>query len=189
MSVNLRRYTKAIYNFDHVVRQIPSDAWDSPTPCDGWSILDVTGHVIAVQRYVEATTEGTAVTMNPFEDPGRHVGDDPPATWAATRDALLETFDHPGVLQREVESFWGPMTVDDMLAAAVGDITIHSWDVASALGLELGIPDELVDHTLTSMGPALDGMRSSGVIGAEIEVGPEASAQDRLLGLTGRNPR
>lgn len=189
MSENLRRYTKAVYNFDHVVRQIPGDAWDTPTPCEGWSIRDVAGHVNAVQRYVQATTAGTPVTMNPFEDPGRHLGDDPPATWAATRDELLATFDHPGVLQREVESFWGPMSVDRMLGAAVGDITIHSWDVATALGLEFEIPGELVDHTLAVVGPALEGMRASGVLGPEVEVGNEASAQDRLLGQAGRDPR
>ena len=98
MSTNLRLFTKAIYGMDHVVRLANPTDWTRPSPCDDWTARHVLGHVNAIQRYQESLIRGTEVSMNPMVDPDRHAGDDPAATWAATRDAILIALDEPGGL-------------------------------------------------------------------------------------------
>src|SRR5690606_33921516 len=136
MSENLRWYTKALYGLDHVVRLAPSDAWDSPSPCDEWSARDVIGHVIAVQRYLEATIGGLDAPMNPMVDPGRHAGDDPAAAWAAARDAMLTALDRPGVLRSRITTHHGDEEVDRFVGSNVVDTTVHTWDLARSLGVD-----------------------------------------------------
>ncbi len=188
MSEQLRMYTRALYGFDHVARLAPADAWDRPTPCEGWTARHVIGHVIAIQRYIESRVRGVEPPMDPMTEPQRHAGDDPYAAWAAARDAVLEAVDHPHVLDRVVASFSGQRRVDDLIGFNVGDTTVHSWDLARALGVDDRLDPALVDRALQLIVPIADGMRRPKVFGAAVEAAEDADAQTRLLALTGRDP-
>lgn len=185
MSDNLRTYTKAVYGFDHVMRLVPADAWDQPSPCEAWSARDVVGHVVAVQRYLLSLIEGTAPTMDPFTDPGRHAGDDPAATWAETRDALLAALDTAGALQRVVQSFWGEIPIDEALANNLADTTVHAWDVARATGVDENLDQGVAERALAQITPAVDHMRAGGMLGPAATPVDDSPAA-RLLALSGR---
>lgn len=186
MSENLRWYTKALYGFDHVVRLAPVDAWDRPSPCEGWTARHVVGHVLAIQRFFEAAIDGREPSMNPMVDPHRHAGDDPAAAWAAARDAMLAALDRPGVLHTVVQSFRGPQEVDAMIGFNVADTTVHSWDLARALGVDDRLDPGCVTRALGLVEPIADGMRNPMVFGPRVDVDAEADAQRRLLAVTGR---
>ena len=185
MSENLRWYTKALYGFDHVVRLAGDGAWDRPSPCEGWTARHVIGHVIAIQHYLEATIDGRPPTMNPMVDPDRHAGPDPAATWAAVRDDMLAAVDRPDVIHRTVTSFRGEESVDDMIGMNVFDTTIHSWDLARALGVDDRLDPGLVERTTALLTPVADDMRSPMVFGPRVEPAV-ADPQAALLGLAGR---
>jgi uncharacterized protein (TIGR03086 family) len=108
--------------------------------------------------------------------------------WAAQRDSFLEALDHDGVLHREVQNWNGPTTVDAMIGDNVGDTTIHAWDLAQALEVDDHLDPQLVQHVLGTLTPVVEGMRSPIMFGPAVTVGSEASAQDRLLALSGRQP-
>ena len=90
MSTNLLAYTQSLDGFDQVVRAMPSDAWDRPSPCAGWSGRDVVGHVVAVQRWIESLARETEPYPDPYMEPGRIADDDPVAVWAAPRGDGLD---------------------------------------------------------------------------------------------------
>ncbi|MEZ5248064.1 MAG: TIGR03086 family metal-binding protein [Ilumatobacteraceae bacterium] len=187
MSENLRLWTQAIYGFDHVA------LWRDPT--SGTSRRraragprHVIGHVLAIQRYMEALVRGTRPTMNPMVDPHLHAGDDPYATWAAARDGVLEAVDHPGVLHRVVTNWSGPTSVDDMLGGNVADTTIHAWDLARALGVDDRLDPACVARAYDAAVERGDGLRAGGMFGPAVEVPDDADPQSRLLALTGRRP-
>lgn len=188
MSDNLRLYTKALYGFDHVVRLVPPDAWESPSPCEQWTARDVLGHVNGVQRYLHCLVEGLPVTIDPMTQPGRTVGDDPADTWSATRDAVLACLDRPGVLHREVDSFWGRKRVDEVLGFNVGDSTVHSWDLARAVGVDERLDPELVSHAERVLRPVAPGLVETGVLAPARPVRDGADPQVSLLALAGRTP-
>ncbi|CAB4875232.1 unannotated protein [freshwater metagenome] len=187
MSANLRLFTKAIYGMDHVVRLARPGDWGNMSPCVGWTARHVLGHVNAIQRYQESLIVGTEPSMNPMNDPDRHAGDDPAATWAATRDAILEILDRPGVLDMTVNNWSGPTTVDNMIAWNVGDTTTHTWDLARALGVDDRLDPQLVAHVLVVMSPAAGQLRESGMVAAPVDVAADADAQTRMLAMLGRS--
>jgi uncharacterized protein (TIGR03086 family) len=187
MSENLRIWTKALYGFDHVARLAGPDDWDRPSPCDGWTARHVIGHVLAIQRYMESLMRDTPVTMNPMVDPHLNAGDDPYGAWAAARDGILEAADQPGVLHRVVQNWSGPTAVDDMLGFNVADTTIHSWDLARALGVDDRLDPACVARALANVEPVAERLRAGGMFGAPVEIGAGADAQVRLLASTGRS--
>ena len=186
MSENLRWYTKALYGMDHVVRLAKSDAWDNPSPCEEWTARHVIGHVIAVQRAHQAIIEDRPRPMHPMRDTDKHAGADPARTWAEARDAVLEVLDDPSVLHRVVKSFRGEEPIDDLLGFNVIDTTIHSWDLARALGVDSKLDPGLVARTTSLLAQRVDSMRGARGYGPEIDVPAKADPQTALLALAGR---
>lgn len=184
MSLNLRNYTKALYGMDAVIQRVPDDAWASPTPCDGWTARDVVVHCIGVMKAVRVQVEtGEVATIGTPE-----FGDDLLAAWNEARDATLAALDHEGVLARQGNYWIGPGTVDDLLEFALWDPLTHSWDLATATGVEAAGSDELaagVMPVIQAMAPIL---RKMGHLGDPIEVPANADAMSQFLGLTGRDP-
>ncbi len=186
MSENLRWYTKALYGFDHVVRLAPPGGWDRPSPCEGWTARHVVGHVTGVQRYIEAVVRGQQPTVNPMVDPHLIAGDDPAGAWAATRDSILEALDHPGVLHRVVTTFRGEEEVDGFIGFNVADTTIHSWDLARALGVDDRLDPGLVERASAIVLPIADSMRNPRFFGERVEPSDPNDPQAVLLAASGR---
>jgi|1186.fasta_scaffold160031_1 uncharacterized protein (TIGR03086 family) len=180
-----RWFVKALFSMDHVVRLVPPDAWDNPSPCDGWTARHVVGHVLATEAYYVACIEGHAPPMDPRKDPDRHAGPDPAAAWAHARDAVLAAIDDPGVLDREVATFTGRQRVEEMITFGIVDATVHSWDLARAAGVDDRLDAGLARRCLDIVDPVLDTLRRGGVFAP-----PTATAasddQSRLLAALGR---
>lgn len=187
MSVDARRYVKALYGFDHVVRMVPAPAWSNQSPCEEWTARDVVGHVIAVQGYVEALARGVEPTLDPYGAPGSLAGDDPPAAWSSAREAVLAAIDAPGVLERTVQTFRAEETVESLLAWNVVDTLAHTWDLARAAGLDDHLDDDLVDHAIAQAEPVVTGMRHAPFFGPATEIADGSSPTDRFLALLGRS--
>ena len=187
MSMNSVRYSRAVNEFGDLVALGSSRRWDAPSPCSEWSARDVVGHVIAVQHAIVATIDGQRAPMNPMVDPGRHAGQDPAATWTVAVAAISAALDQPDVLDRIVQTWRGHVTVDEMIGYNVGDTTIHTWDLARALGVDDQLDADLVAASLAALEPVADAMRGPGVFGQAMFIDASADAQTRLLGLVGRN--
>ena len=186
MTVNSARYERALQGFGDVVAQATPESWSGQSPCAEWTARHVVGHVIAVQHAIAATINGTRPPMNPMKEPARFTGDDPAATWldaAATVRAAIAGSDITG----QVVTMWrGEMTVDEMLGYNIGDTTIHTWDLARAIGVDDSLDAELVDAALELYGPIADTMRGPNVFAEQVDVGADSDAQTRLLALVGR---
>ena len=186
MSDNLRRYTVAMFELDRVIRSVPADAWDRPSPCEGWTAREVAGHAMGVVANIAAKL-GEREPVHAFGDVAAIAGDDPALTYHAIRNEVLTALDTDGSLATPVQSALGMMNMDEYLDALLGDTLIHAWDVARATGVDERLDPDLVDHVLAKMSAA-EIERGPGRFAAEVEVDPDASRQDRLLALSGRQP-
>ncbi len=175
------RYRRIAGHFSTVVDAVPADAWDRPSPCEGWTAEEVLGHVAESQHGFLARFE-----LAPSID-----GLAPTDQWVAVRDAMQAGLDDPATAGTEYDGAFGPTTfadtVDQFMCA---DLVVHSWDIARATGMpeHEELPAEevaLLDARLRPMGEVL---RSPGVFGPEVAVPDDASPQDRLLGFLGRQP-
>ena len=126
------------------------------------------------------------------DPPGDAVRADPLLWWtglaAPAREAVAE-IDDLG-LERVVDTPMGRRSVRDGLRFPAADLFLHAWDIAAATDVSVSIPDDAVPF-VRALGDAVppEVMRSPGVFGAEVSVPDGATAVDRLLGWTGRNPR
>jgi len=186
MTVNSARYERALVGFGSIVAQASADSWSSQSPCSEWTARHVVGHVIAVQHAIAATINGNRPPMNPMKEPDRFAGDDPVTTWleaAATVRAAIANTDIEG---HRVTMWRGEMTVDEMLGYNIGDTTIHTWDLARALGVDDSLDPDLVAAALELYEPIVDTMREPNVFADLVDVNADADPQTRLLALVGR---
>jgi hypothetical protein len=66
---------------------------------------------------------------------------------------------------------------------------LRAHDIAKAVGVDGTLPEELVRGVWEEVSPHAEEWRSYGVYPAAVPVPEDAPLLDRLLGLTGREPR
>jgi uncharacterized protein (TIGR03086 family) len=150
---------------------------DSPTPCDEWDVRALMNHMLETQRYFVGAARGEDVSP-PSAQPPDLVSDDPVADFEHGRGDTLSTFGQEGVIERT-----GPS-----LGIAFGDQLLHGWDLARATGQDASMPDGLAEAAYELIHGRFTDDERAGVFGPEVPVAPTASAQDKLLAYTGRDP-
>ena len=164
-----------------VLAAVPTDRWDSPSPCVGWTARDVLDHVVTTQRDF---LSGHGVDLGAAPD----LVADPASAWqahAATVHAALVG----GLSEQEYAGFFGPTTVGATIDAFYGfDLVVHRWDIARAAGLDTTWSDVEMDFTESAADSFGEMLHSETVCGPAVPVPAEAPRQDRLLGRLGRDP-
>jgi uncharacterized protein (TIGR03086 family) len=180
MSERLRRFTKAVYGFDAVVRRVDPARWDDPSPCEDWTARDLVQHQVDVMNMVATGAGG---------EPGVAAEDDPVSRWAAARDAVLAALDTQGALQTETDTPFGRMPVDRLVGILAVDPLAHTWDLAMAAGLEPVLDPDLCERGAAQLEKAGDLIRGPGLYGPAIEVARDADPVTRFVAVAGRTPR
>lgn len=154
-----------------VTDQIGEADWDKPSTCDGWCVKDVVDHTVGWQ-----IAGGKVVGADIAEG----------ADWATIQDAMTAALSEPANLEGPAEGFGG-MPKQGVAGMVIGDLLVHSWDLARSLGVDETLPEEAVHSTLMGLQRMPEPMlRGENMFGPAIEVGEDASAQEKLLGFVGR---
>ena len=64
----------------------------------------------------------------------------------------------------------------------------HSWDLATAVGIEAHTSPEVAEAAIAVISANAETLRSMQLMGDPVAVPADASPVDRFLGLTGRDP-
>jgi uncharacterized protein (TIGR03086 family) len=152
-------------------------ALEAPTPCDGWDVRTLLNHMLETQRYFVHAAQGKDATP-PGAEPPALLGEDPVADFERARSETLATFGEPGMIEKT-----GPS-----LGIAFSDQLLHGWDVAKATGQDATMPAGLADAAFEMIHGRFTDEQRQGVFKPEVAVRDDASAQDKLLAYTGRNP-
>lgn len=181
------RYRRNAAAFTERVEAVTADRWSSPSPCEGWTAADIVRHV------VESSTSVLEQAGEPVADLP-DVGEDPVAAWAAARDAMVAAVSDPEIAARSYTGMFGPSVFSDTVDRFMStDLTIHTWDLARAVGGDERLDDDEVAEAtarVRAIEAAIgEGMRGPGAFGPAIDIGPDASPQDQLLAFVGRDPR
>lgn len=119
---------------------------------------------------------------------GDLLGDDPKAAFAALVGkacAAAQTLDNPG---RTVHCSFGDYPAQAYLWQINSFRGLRARDIAKLIGVDATLPPELVQGLWDELSPHAEEWRVMGVYGPKVEVPDGASLQDKLLGLTGRQP-
>ncbi|WP_426573073.1 TIGR03086 family metal-binding protein [Aquihabitans sp. McL0605] len=175
--------------FDGVVAQIQPGDWDKPSPCAGWTALDVLGHLSTALNMGASLLNGEQPTWPEFDRPADLVEGDPAEYYRAAAQRCREALVGAD-LELEMDTPMGKRTVADRLAFPAIDLYVHGWDVAEAAGIQVEIPQDVIDFTHAYIDPfPADVVRgANGAFGPEADVAPHASPTEAFLAWTGRTP-
>jgi uncharacterized protein (TIGR03086 family) len=181
---NPDRFRRLAATLDRRVSAVPTDRWDDPSPCAGWTAREVLAHLIETERDFVTKQGGLQLPDGP------DVASDPVGAWRHNRDAIQAVLDDPAQGGKEYEGMFGRTTLAESLATFYAfDLVVHGWDIAHATGTDERIPDEdlaLVNAFAAQLG---DNLRRPGVCGPAVEPPAGADEQTRLLAHLGRVSR
>ena len=164
---------------------VGDDEWTVATPCTDWDVHYLVAHVVGGNRFAalvlagQTAEEATQVVMG-----SPQLGADPLLAFIETSAEQRGLFNQPGALDRLVNHPLGELTAERFLAMRVFDIALHAWDLAMAVGcngeLDPALAERVLDIVLTEAPGMGFGIEPCG------DVGPGATAMERLLDLCGR---
>src|SRR5689334_8110119 len=171
-----------------VVGNVPQNALDTPTPCGDWDLRTLLNHTILWTSYsAERRAHGESVAEDLMNkdftaDPGfredyarqikKAVGAwSTPAAWEGTRDMMGSAT---------------PAT--DIGAMLIMEMALHGWDVARATGQEYHATDSLAAVLEDTVIKQAELFRKYEGFADAIETDDTATAFDRALALSGRDP-
>jgi uncharacterized protein (TIGR03086 family) len=166
---------------------------DRPTPCAGWTLADLIGHMTAQHYGWIAAAAGHGADLSVWQ-PGPPVAD-PVGEYAEAARRVLEAFSEDGVLDREFALAEISPVLRFPAAQAISfhfiDYLVHGWDVARSLGADYQPEPDLLAAALP-VALAVPGGKARERDGAAFAPGLEVPAQagplDQILALLGRSP-
>lgn len=183
MTETADRFKVAAAGFSERVAEVSSDEWNNRSPCADWNARDIVRHLV---EWIPSFYASNANLTFPTGPP---VDDDPVGAWTTLRDAILEVLADPEVSSREFDSRAGKMSVEQSIAMIVtGDVLIHTWDLARAVGLDETLDATEVQRMYEGVQPFDEILRSSGQFGARVDVPDSADVQTKLIAFMGRQP-
>ena len=182
-------FDRGLDAFGAVADQLTSEDWDAPSPCEGWTALDVLGHLTTAIGMGLSVLRGEQPTWPQADRPADLVDGDPAQAFhalAAQARAALEGAD----LDHEMDTPMGLRTVADRLAFPAIDLFVHAWDIGQAAGIDVEIPADVIEFAHAHLdGIPTEMMRGEGKpFGEEAATAVDATATERFLAWTGRSP-
>ena len=175
--------------FDRRLHAVADGDWATPTPCEGWTVRDLVIHVVGGCTMSTRLLHGASVEEaldGVRADPGGDLRDD----FAQRAEEQAAAFREPGALERVVHHPAMDMPGAQLLGFRIGDMALHAWDLARAIGADEALGDELAAHVWETLEPMAPFIGQVGVFGSgpSGSVGEDAPLQVRLLDLSGRRP-
>jgi uncharacterized protein (TIGR03086 family) len=159
-----------------VYSQVEDSHGEIQTPCEEWTVRELVDHNLQWQATGGALLG--AVTA---------AGDD----WETIRQAYAAHLADLSNLEGTVPEF-ADIPKPELAAFMIGDLLIHSWDLARSIGADETLPPAAVEATMAGLHHVppelLRGHNPLGMpmMGPPVEISDDASLQDRMLAFSGR---
>ena len=182
-------YARAVDRFTASLRGIPETSWSGATPCSDWDLRALVNHLVGEDLWVPPLVDGKTIAEVGDAFDGDVLGADPAATAEQAGSSAVAALAESGALARTVHLSFGDFTAEDYAWQVLADHIVHTWDVLAATGGDRTLDPGLVDAAAGWWAGWAEAYRGAGAVGPAVDVGSDASAQDRLLGSFGRDPQ
>ncbi|MBT2404204.1 TIGR03086 family metal-binding protein [Streptomyces sp. ISL-21] len=168
---------------------VRADQYDAPTPCEEFDVRRLSSHLVAVLRRIAVIGRGEA----PFSVPSfadELADGEWEAAWEAASSEVAQVWADPEILGRTLQLPAGPMPGAAAAAAYTNELTVHTWDLATATGQRPAWDPALLERVLSVVRRTLPAGTRGGRVpyGEVVAVDADAPAIDRLVGWAGRRP-
>jgi len=168
----------ACAGFSAVVNMV-GHRWSSPSPCSDWDARGVVEHVIGFHD---------VLLLRPLHAKPHRPKDDPVARWAVTESAIESEM--PGLGEGLTLAVPGDSFMDLglLLPMLTGDVVVHTWDLAKAIGEPVPLDPQLVERAYDDYRISDGKLRASDMFGPPVPVAQGADTVTKLVALLGRDP-
>lgn len=184
-----RLFAEAVRLAGATIAAVPPDRLGDPTPCAEYDVLTLGRHLIAVLRRVAAIGAGEhwTTTAQVAEDVA---ADDLAAAWTDAAHQVQAVWSDPAILEQVLEFPFGSLPGAVAMAVYTAEVTVHTWDLATATGQQPAWDPEVVEVALASvtMGVPAEGRGPEMPFDPVVEVPADAPAIDRTVAWLGRRP-
>lgn len=196
-------FAEALRTATGVISKVTPDQLGAPTPCSEFAVRDLLEHLVGLVDRVA----GIGRKEDPFGVAPRVVTED--AWLAAWNDAVTDyesVWSDDAVLDVPSPLPWAPGDGRAVIAMFVGELTIHTWDLGTALGFEPAWSEAALQLAASGVGqgmPATNRHEIFGPIKAQlpahiaalpdpfadaVPVPDDAPLIDRIVAWSGRQP-
>jgi len=169
---------------------IRDDQLDAPTPCERFPLADVVAHVGLLGLAFAAAARKDLGELTDAPPEGGFVLDDGwRDRYPANLAELAAAWREPAAWEGMTRIAGMDMPGETVAMIALGEVTIHGWDIAVATGQDYVVDDDEARAVLEYVESfAADGP-VDGLFGPAVPVAADASTFDRALAVSGRDPR
>jgi uncharacterized protein (TIGR03086 family) len=164
-------------------------ALDRTTPCTDWDLRTLLNHTILWTSYsAERRAYGESVAEELMSkdftaEPGYA------QAYQAQIARAVQAWSDPEAWQRELGVMGSTTPAADVAAMLISEMVLHGWDVAKATGQDYHCDDEVAQAVLKTVEAQGDMFRQYQGFAAVVPVPDDATAFDRALALSGRDPQ
>jgi uncharacterized protein (TIGR03086 family) len=172
-----------------VVSGVSPDQFDGPTPCTDWDVRALMNHLILWTSYsLERRAHGESVSEE-LMSADFAADADFAARYREQLDRALAAWADPAAWERKLDVMGTPMEAADVAAMNLMDMVLHAWDLAVATGQGYALPDDTAQAVARAVAANAELFRQYQGFAEPVAVPPDASALDRALAASGRDPR
>ena len=177
-----------------VVDQISDNQWEIVVPKgftiqEGeWTVRKLINYHAYDDAWVPETLAGKTIAEVGTKYDGDLLGSDPKANWLAIVDKSVEAVKNVD-LKQTVHLSYGDYPAEEYLYHITLFRTFRAVDFGRLLNIQYHLPDALIEGIWKYIVPNAAYFRQIGVIGEEIKVPEDAPLIEKLLALTGRQPK
>ena len=163
-------------------------ALDQPTPCADWDLRTLLNHTILWTSYsAERRAHGESVaeelmTRDFTADPGFA------RDYQAQVERAVRAWSDPKAWAGDRSVMGSATPAADIAAMLIMEMVLHGWDIARATGQEYRADDALAEAVLETVRSQAELFRQYQGFAEAIPVPDGATALDRALSLSGRDP-
>jgi hypothetical protein len=183
---------KALTN---VFDQITGDQWDLTVPDsiqkDGITLRKTMNYHAFDDAWVPDVLVGKTIAEVGAKYDGDLLGDSPKKNWdiiVAKAISAVEALSQQD-LDKMVHLSYGDYAVKDYLWHITLFRTFRTVDIARFIKVDASLPDDLVKGMWDLVVPQADMLRQYGIFSPEMEAANDAPLYERLLALSGRQPK
>jgi uncharacterized protein (TIGR03086 family) len=173
-----------------IVTAVRDDQLDAGTPCAGTSVAALLDHVHGF-----AVGMRLAADKTPDDTPPSASADALPSDWRERipreLEAMVAAWRRPSAWEGTTQAGGIDLPAAMMGEVALNEVLVHGWDLAVATGQAYAVDAAAAEACrgyAVRFAAAMPEARDS-IYGPVVDVPADASVFDRLLGLTGRDPR
>lgn len=143
-------FGRALTTARTVLDGIQADQFEAPTPCTEFDVRTLAGHLLAVARRVRNVGRGESPFSVPEVIDG--VADDGwVEAWDRVGEEVTEAWADDATLDRMVELPWATLPGSATLIMWSNELSVHSWDLATATGQTPDFDPAVLELSLAAM--------------------------------------